>query len=95
MKVLYDKVLIKCDPKQETAGSLGLIYIPEKLQKEMCWGTVATHGGGKLLSNGDRQPFEVKKGDRVFFDKFSGQEIFLNKERHLIIRESEIMIVEQ
>jgi chaperonin GroES len=50
-------------------------------------------GGGKLADDGSITPLDVKKGDRVLFSKYSGSEIKLEGEEHLIIREEDVLAV--
>lgn len=93
IRVLSGNVLVKCDDKKQTTDS-GLILIPSSLQKESILATVVSVGTGKLNPDGTRQEFTVKAGDRVIFDKFIGQEIFVDGFRHLIIPEADIFAVE-
>ena len=54
-------------------------------------GKVVATGPGKLLDNGERVTPEVKKGDVVVFGKYSGTEIEIKGDAHLIVRESELL----
>ena len=48
-------------------------------------------GNGKLLDNGERTPPQVKNGDRILFGKYSGSEVKIDGEEHLILREDEVL----
>jgi chaperonin GroES len=54
-------------------------------------GKVVATGPGKLLDNGKRQEMLVKKGDTVVFGKYAGTEIEIKNQKHLIVRESELL----
>lgn len=88
IRVLDDRVLVKCDPKVEKTK--GGIFIPTQAQKEQIEGEVVSLGEGKLKRDGTRVAFTVNVGDRVMFDKFSGQELFVDGHRHISIPESDI-----
>lgn len=90
MKILNDKVLVKCDPKE---AQIGHIIIPNKSQKRQVWGTVELLGNGLLLKDGRRRSFDVKVGERVCFDKFMGQELKIEGFEYVLISESEILAV--
>ena len=50
-------------------------------------------GKGKVLDDGKVQPLDVKKGDRVLFGKYSGTEVKIDGEEHLIIREDDVLAI--
>ena len=54
---------------------------------------VVAVGTGKLLDNGERYPMQVKVGDRVLFGKYSGTEVKINGEEHLILKEDDVLAV--
>lgn len=88
-KPLRDRVLIKYSPEEEkTAGGL---YIPEAAKEKPQKGTVIEAGPGRITDNGKRQPMEVKVGDTVLFEKYSGSKIKIDEEEYLIIREEDIL----
>jgi chaperonin GroES len=88
-KPLGDRVFVKCNSEGEkTAGGL---YIPETAKEKPQKGTVIAVGPGKRTDDGKLQPMEVKAGDTVLFDKYSGSKITIDNEEHLIIREKSIL----
>lgn len=91
IRPLYDRLLVKrLDHEETTAGG---IIIPDTAQEKTQTGSVLAVGEGRLGKNGVLTPLKVKKGDIVFFGKFSGTEA--DKE-HLILREDEVLgIVEK
>ena len=89
VKPLEDRILIKpVDPETKTASG---IYLPESAKEKPMQGKVVAVGPGKTLDNGTRITPSVKKGDTVLFGKYAGQEIKLDGEDYLIIREEEVL----
>ena len=96
MKVrpLGSKVLVKRDKAPETTE--GGIIIPDTANEKPLEGVVVAVGKGRVLENGKTQKLTVKKGDVVFFGPYSGTELSLEGDDHLIVDESEIIaIIEQ
>ena len=89
VKPLEDRILIK-PLDRETKTSSG-IYLPESAAEKPMQGKVVATGPGKLLEGGQRAKPAVKKGDVVVFGKYSGTEIEIKGESHLIVRESELL----
>jgi chaperonin GroES len=88
-KPLRDRVLVKYSSEEEkTAGGL---YIPDAAKEKPQKGTVIAVGPGRVTDDGKRQTIEVKVGDTVLFDKYSGSKIKIDDEEHLIIREEDIL----
>ncbi|OGQ85937.1 MAG: co-chaperone GroES [Deltaproteobacteria bacterium RIFOXYA12_FULL_58_15] len=86
---LQDRILIKRIEKEDkTAGG---IIIPDTAKEKPQEGKVVAVGNGKHLDDGKIQTMDVKKGDRVLFAKYSGSEIKIDGEEHLILREEEIL----
>ncbi len=91
MKVqpLYDRVLLKrIEQKEQKKGG---IIIPDSAKEKPQEGKVIAVGGGKVNEDGKVQPLDVKKGDRVLLGKYSGTEVNLDGEEHLIIREDDVL----
>ena len=88
-KPLADRVLVRRIDKEEK--SAGGIIIPDTAKEKPQEGEVIAIGNGKLLDSGELSKMNVKKGDRVLFGKYSGTEIKLDGEEHLILREDEIL----
>ena len=88
-KPLRDRVFVKFSAEEEkTAGGL---YIPDAAKEKPQRGTVVAVGPGKVTDDGKRQPVDVKVGDTVLFDKYSGSKIRVDDEDYLIIREEDIL----
>jgi chaperonin GroES len=93
MKVrpLHDRILVK--RVEEEKKSKGGIIIPDTAQEKPQEGRVVAVGTGKVLENGSTRAPEVGKGDRVLFSKYSGSEVNIDGEEHLIIREEDVLAV--
>lgn len=91
MKVrpLADRLLVKRIAEEtKTAGG---ILIPDNAKEKPMEGAVVAVGSGKVLADGKTRSLEVKVGDRVLFSKYSGTEIKVGGEEHLILREEDIL----
>ncbi len=89
VRPLYDRVLVKrVEEETKTAGG---IYIPATATEKPQRGKVIAVGGGKLLDNGEVRALDVKKGDTVLFAKYSGTEVKIDGDDHLILREDDIL----
>ncbi|RYF12218.1 MAG: co-chaperone GroES [Deltaproteobacteria bacterium] len=86
---LHDRILIKRIEKEER--STGGIIIPDTAKEKPQEGEVVAVGNGKRLENGSTQAMDVKAGDRILFGKYSGSEIKIEGDEHLILREDEIL----
>ncbi|USN99434.1 MAG: co-chaperone GroES [Phycisphaeraceae bacterium] len=93
VKPLEDRVLVKPIEK-ETMTESGL-YLPESSKERPIQGQVVATGPGKLLDNGTRAALSVKKGDRVVYGKYAGTEVEIKGDKHLILRETELLGVIQ
>jgi chaperonin GroES len=67
------------------------IELPDTAKEKPVQGEVIAVGPGKLLENGRRIPLSVKVKDKVIFGKYSGNEVKIDDEEYLILRESEIL----
>ncbi|WP_022847014.1 MULTISPECIES: co-chaperone GroES [unclassified Desulfurobacterium] len=91
LKPLYDRVVVKkVEMEQKTAGG---IILPDTAKEESQIGEVVAVGEGKLLDNGEVRPLKVKAGDRVLYSKYAGNEVELDGEKYLIIREEDILAI--
>jgi chaperonin GroES len=88
---LHDRVLVRRIEEAETVR--GGIIIPDTAKEKPQEAEVIAVGNGKLLDNGTRVALEVKGGDRVLFGKYSGNEIKLDGEDYLILKEDEILAI--
>ena len=88
-KPLRDRVLVKYSSEEEkTAGGL---FIPDAAKEKPQKGMVIAVGPGRVTDDGKRQAMEIKVGDTVLFDKYSGSKIKIDDEEYLIIREEDIL----
>ena len=67
--------------------------LPDSAKEKPMEAEVVALGSGKLLKNGKKQPFEVKKGDRVLIEKYSGTEVTLDDVEYILIREDGILAI--
>jgi len=89
IRPLQDRILVKrVDEEEKTAGG---IIIPDTAKEKPQEGRVVAAGNGKIQENGDVQPLDVKKGDRVLFSKYAGTEVNIEGVEHLIIREDDVL----
>jgi chaperonin GroES len=91
IRPLHDRILVKrLDSEDKTQGG---IIIPDTAQEKPQEGKVVAVGKGRILEDGKVQELTVKKGDKILFSKYSGTEINLESEEHLIVREDDILAV--
>lgn len=89
VKPLEDRVLVKpIEAESKTASGL---YLPEGSKEKPIQGKVVATGPGKRLDNGGHHHMSVKKGDTVVYGKYAGSEIEIKGDKHLILRESELL----
>jgi chaperonin GroES len=91
VKPLGDRVLIKVIEAEETTK--GGIILPDTAKEEKTEGEIIAVGKGKMKEDGTVIPLEVKKGDKVLFGKYAGDEITIDSKKHKILRESEILAI--
>ena len=91
MKVrpLQDRVSVRRVAEEEKTK--GGIIIPDTAKEKPAEGEVIAVGSGKYDDKGTLRPLAVKKGDRVLFGKYSGNEIKVDGVDHLILREDDIL----
>jgi len=91
VKPLQDRVLVKrLEQELKTKGG---IIIPDTGKEKPAEGKVVAVGPGKKDPDGKAIKMDVKKGDIVLFAKYSGNEIKIDGEEHLILREDEILAI--
>ncbi|HYQ91333.1 MAG TPA: co-chaperone GroES [Candidatus Competibacteraceae bacterium] len=91
IRPLHDRVVIK--RKEEERLSPGGIVIPDTAKEKPIRGEVLAVGNGKILEDGRIIPLDVKVGDEVLFGKYSGNEIKVDGEELVVMREDDIMAV--
>ncbi len=88
-KPLKDRVLVKYSDEPEK--SAGGIIIPETAKEKPQKGEVIAVGSGKITDDGKLQKMEIKVGDNVLFEKYSGSKIVIDDTEYLIIREDDVL----
>jgi chaperonin GroES len=91
MRPLHDRILVK--RVEEEAKTKGGIIIPDTAKEKPQEAKVVAVGSGRVTDEGKRVAPEVKKGDRVLFGKYSGSEVQIDGEEHLIIREEDVLAI--
>ncbi len=89
IRPLGERVVVKPMPSEEVTKS-GIV-LPDTAKEKPQEGEVVAVGPGRLLDNGQRVAIDLKKGDRVLFSKYAGNEVKINDEEYLILREMDIL----
>ena len=87
VRPLHDRIIVQREQK------IGGIIIPDTAKEKPQQGKVVAVGSGKSKDDGKRVPLDVKSGDTILFGKYSGQEIKLDGDEFLIMREDEVLAV--
>ena len=91
LRPLHDRLLVKrIEEEEKTKGGL---IIPDTAKEKPMEGKIIAAGKGKVDEDGTLRPLDVHKGDRVLFSKYSGTEIEVGGDEHLIIREDDVLAV--
>jgi len=91
VRPLHDRIIVQ--RIEETEQRIGGIIIPDTAKEKPQQGKVIAAGAGKVKEDGKRVTLDVKAGDLILFGKYSGQEIKLEGEEYLIMREDEVLAV--
>ena len=91
VRPLHDRIIVQ--RIEEGEQKIGGIIIPDTAKEKPQQGKVIAAGAGKAKDDGKRIPMDVKAGDTILFGKYSGQEIKLDGEEYLIMREDEVLAV--
>ena len=89
IRPLYDRIVVKRIEEQET--KVGGLFIPDSAKEKPQEGEVVAVGKGKRLEDGKVIPLDVKPGDRILFGKYSGNEIKIDGNEYMIMREDEVL----
>jgi chaperonin GroES len=89
IRPLYDRIVVKRIEEQESVR--GGIIIPDSAKEKPQEGEVIAVGHGKRLEDGRLVALDVKDGDRILFGKYSGNEITLDGEEYIIMREDDVL----
>lgn len=88
---LNDKIVVKrLEAEAKTAGG---IVLPDAAKEKPKEGKIISIGNGRILENGERSKFQVKKGDRVLFTSYAGTEVEVDGEELLIMTEDDILAI--
>lgn len=91
LKPLHDRILVRPGKPEETTK--GGIIIPDTAKEKPMQGEVIAVGNGRVNDHGNKIELDVKAGDKVLYGKYSGQEITVDGEELLIMRESDVFAV--
>jgi chaperonin GroES len=91
IRPLHDRVLVKrLEQEEKTKGG---IIIPETAKEKPVEGKVIAVGHGRILDNGQKVAMDVKVGDIVLFGKYSGNEVKIDGEEHVVLKEDELYAI--
>ena len=91
LRPLHDRLVVRRIEEKETAP--GGIIIPDTAKEKPQRGEVLAVGNGRILDDGKRIALDVKVGDKILFGKYSGNDIKIDGEEILIIREDDVLAV--
>ena len=91
VRPLHDRIIVQ--RREEGEQHIGGIIIPDTAKEKPQQGKVIAAGNGKLKDDGTRVPLDVKAGDLILFGKYAGQEIKLEGEEYLIMKEDDVLAV--
>lgn len=91
LKPLGDKVVVQViEAEDKTASG---IFLPDSAKKKPQEGKIIAIGNGRVLDSGERNTLTVKKGDRVLFSKYGGNEVTIDGEEYTILDEDQIYAI--
>jgi chaperonin GroES len=91
VRPLHDRIIVRRDKEGEPQS--GRIIIPDTAKEKPQRGTVIAAGSGTVKEGGTRVPLDVKAGDVILFGKYTSQDIKVDGEEFLIMREDEVLAV--
>ena len=91
IRPLHDRIIIQ--RLEEGEQRVGGIIIPDSAKEKPQQGKVIAAGSGKTKDDGKRVPLDVTAGDTILFGKYSGQEIKLDGQDYLIMKEDEVLAI--
>ena len=91
IRPLHDRLIVKrLSEEEKTKGG---IIIPDTAKEKPQEAEVVAVGNGKILDDGKKLALEVKVGDKILFSKYSGNEIRIDGEEYLILREDDVQAI--
>jgi chaperonin GroES len=91
IRPLHDRILVKRVEEQEVRR--GGIIIPDTAKEKPQEGKVIAAGNGKVTEDGKKIPLDVKARDRILFGKYSGNEVKIEDEEYIIMREEDVLAI--
>jgi chaperonin GroES len=91
IRPLHDRILAK--RVTETEKTAGGLFIPDTAKEKPLEALVIAVGNGKVMEDGSVRKLVVKAGDKVLIGKYSGSDVKLNGEEHIILREDDVLAV--
>ena len=91
LKPLGDRIVVKVLSREEKTK--GGIVLPDTAKEKPTEGEVVAVGTGKILDNGQKQPVEVKVGDKIIFSKYAGTEVKVDDEELVIFSERDVLAI--
>ena len=91
IRPLHDRILVKRMEEQEVRK--GGIIIPDSAKEKPQEGKVIAVGNGKVTEDGKKIALDVKGGDRILFGKYSGNEVKIEDEEYIIMREEDVLAI--
>lgn len=91
LRPLHDRLLVKRLTEEEKTK--GGIIIPDTAKEKPQEAEVIAVGNGKVLDDGKKVPLDVKVGDKILFSKYSGNEVKVDGEEYLILREEDVQAI--
>jgi chaperonin GroES len=89
LRPLDDRIVIK--PSQAQDKTAGGIFLPDTAKEKPMVGKVVWVGPGKVQDNGKRTPVSVKKDDEVVYGKYMGNEVEVDGQKYVIVREGDLL----
>ncbi len=91
IKPLGDKIVVeRLEAEEKTSGG---IVLPDTAKEKPKEGKVVAVGEGKLLDNGKRAAFQVKKGNRIIFSSYAGTEVTVDGKEYLVMSEEDVLAI--
>lgn len=91
VRPILDKIIVRRVEARDVSS--GGIVLPDTAKEKPKEGIVMALGEGRRLEDGKILPFQVKKGDRIIFLSYAGNEVKIKSEEYLILEETDIMAV--
>src|SRR5215510_6364469 len=93
VRPVHDRIMVRRLEEGEQQIGSSIIIIPDTAKEKPLQRTVIAAGTGKTKDDGKRVPLDVTAGDRILFGKYAGQEITLDGEEYLIMKEDDVLAI--